>query len=109
MTIQSKLIEIVRELEQELQELRIENGILSKRNSILEAELKEKPKTVTVSMPEPQVEGWTYYIDQPKYEPVTMGSNCAKCGIKLDGVMGYVCPNYGCPTGLAGPKVTMNT
>ena len=29
-------------------------------------------------------------------------SNCPKCGLKLEGVMGYVCPNAGCPTGLGG-------
>jgi hypothetical protein len=28
---------------------------------------------------------------------------CAKCGLKMEGVMGYVCPNGGnCPTGLGG-------
>lgn len=27
---------------------------------------------------------------------------CPKCGINLDGPMGYVCTNYPCPTGLGG-------
>lgn len=28
---------------------------------------------------------------------------CSKCGLKMEGVMGYVCPNGGdCPTGLGG-------
>jgi hypothetical protein len=31
-------------------------------------------------------------------------SSCAKCGIKFDGVMGYVCSQPGCPTGLGGPQ-----
>ena len=29
--------------------------------------------------------------------------NCPKCGLKLDRVMGYVCYQSGCPTGLGGP------
>ena len=29
-------------------------------------------------------------------------NQCSKCGLKLDTVMGYVCPNLDCPTGL-GP------
>jgi hypothetical protein len=28
--------------------------------------------------------------------------NCSKCGIRLDQVMGYVCNNHPCPTGLGG-------
>ena len=27
---------------------------------------------------------------------------CTKCGLKLDGPMGYVCSNYPCPCGLGG-------
>jgi hypothetical protein len=33
-----------------------------------------------------------------------MPSGCVKCGIKFDGVMGYVCSLPGCPTGLGGPQ-----
>lgn len=29
-------------------------------------------------------------------------NNCSKCGLKLEGVMGYVCTNYPCPCGLGG-------
>ncbi|MDP9651994.1 hypothetical protein [Paraburkholderia caledonica] len=30
-------------------------------------------------------------------------AKCGKCGLKMEGVMGYVCPNGGsCPTGLGG-------
>ncbi len=29
-------------------------------------------------------------------------SNCSKCGLKLEGAMGYVCNNNPCPTGLGG-------
>ena len=27
---------------------------------------------------------------------------CSKCGLKLEQVMGYVCNNHPCPTGLGG-------
>ena len=29
-------------------------------------------------------------------------TSCSKCGIKLEGVMGYCCPYPKCPTGLGG-------
>jgi len=35
--------------------------------------------------------------------PAPTANTCARCGLKLEGVMGYVCPNGGnCPTGLGG-------
>lgn len=34
--------------------------------------------------------------------PEDIFKNCPKCGLKLETVMGYCCPNTGCPTGL-GP------
>ena len=30
-------------------------------------------------------------------------NQCSKCGLKLEGVMGYCCPQPGCPTGLGSP------
>lgn len=36
------------------------------------------------------------------YPPYEVTSNCQKCGLKLDQVMGYACSNLNCPTGL-GP------
>ena len=136
MTVQSKLIEIVRLLEQELQDLRAENGALIKRAEDAEYQLKQV-KTVTVpSIPVP--EGWTYttteptswpfptgeyaatmaplspldvysYTNQPMYVPVTVGTDCAVCGVKVEGVIGHVCTRPVCPTGLnygygSGPK-----
>jgi hypothetical protein len=137
MTVQSKLIEIVRLLEQELQDLRAENTHLIKRAEDAEFRIKQvtefrvkqiKPvETVTATMPVP--EGWTYlstepttwpfptgeyaptmaplspldiytYTNQPKYEPVTNGTDCAVCGIKVEGVIGHVCTRPVCPTGL---------
>ena len=29
-----------------------------------------------------------------------MPNRCTKCGIQLDAIMGYVCYNYPCPTGM---------
>lgn len=35
--------------------------------------------------------------------PVTPDyKTCGKCGMKLEGVMGYCCPHSHCPTGLGG-------
>lgn len=46
-------------------------------------------------------------LTEPAYpapQPSTPGwfGNCPTCGLKLNQVMGYCCPNPGCPTGL-GP------
>lgn len=35
-------------------------------------------------------------------EPVFFDNLCPKCDIKLEGVMGYCCPQPKCPTGLGG-------
>ena len=35
-------------------------------------------------------------------------SNCPTCGLKLDQVMGYVCPHPRCPTGLGGAWSSVN-
>jgi hypothetical protein len=37
----------------------------------------------------------------PQFDPWNK-SVCTKCGMKLDGTMGYCCPNMECPTGM-GP------
>lgn len=33
---------------------------------------------------------------------------CSKCGLKLEQVMGYVCNNHPCPTGLGGAWCATN-
>ena len=33
----------------------------------------------------------------PPQVPLTTAT-CSRCGLKLDGVMGYVCPQIDCPT-----------
>lgn len=54
--------------------------------------------TFTESAPSQQPAMPLPFPMQP-YEPITQ---CSKCGLKLDQVMGYVCNNYPCPTGLGG-------
>lgn len=35
-------------------------------------------------------------------DPISPAQTCSTCGIRLDGVMGYVCTHRDCPTGM-GP------
>ena len=41
-----------------------------------------------------------YVVD--KVTTTWAANTCSKCGIKLEGVMGYCCPHPKCPTGLGG-------
>ena len=34
--------------------------------------------------------------------PIAIKDHCHKCGLKMEGVMGYVCTQPQCPTGLGG-------
>jgi hypothetical protein len=34
--------------------------------------------------------------------PIAAPNHCSKCGLKMEGVMGYVCSQPQCPTGLGG-------
>lgn len=48
-----------------------------------------------------------YPLPSSPYQPWTtpnslIGSNCPKCGMKMEGIMGYVCSQPQCPTGLGG-------
>lgn len=36
----------------------------------------------------------------PFPEPYWNSKQCPKCGLKLEGALGYVCNNHPCPTGL---------
>lgn len=56
--------------------------------------LPEPYKRESTPWPDPLVPKWPNY---PQSD-----NRCSKCGIKLDGAMGYVCPNNPCPTGLGG-------
>lgn len=56
---------------------------------------------------------WTLPKDDPNtftwpVNPATPApwktDRCSKCGLEIKGVMGYVCPNMDCPTGM-GPVV----
>jgi hypothetical protein len=47
-------------------------------------------------IPRPHLDFPTHWPpNQPVVQPVP---SCPKCGIKLDGAMGYVCPRSDCPT-----------
>lgn len=46
-----------------------------------------------------------YWTEEPRSPNAPVGK-CQKCGLELYSVMGYVCPNIGCPTGL-GSRVSM--
>ena len=86
--------------------LKKENESLKETNTRLMNEIKllteviramSKPPTTTL----PGIP--TYPIDQ--IPPIKQWyGNCPRCGLKLEGVMGYVCPNADCPTGLGGSK-----
>ena len=36
----------------------------------------------------------------PNVVPIQSTKNCSACGLRIDGPMGYVCPNAQCPCGL---------
>jgi len=40
--------------------------------------------------------------------PLHDAPRCAACGLKLEGVMGYVCSRADCPTGLGGPRCAVS-
>jgi hypothetical protein len=40
------------------------------------------------------------YIPSDPYTPTF--TKCSKCGLNLEKVMGYVCPNNPCPCGMGG-------
>jgi hypothetical protein len=40
--------------------------------------------------------------------PLATFTKCSKCGLNLETVMGYVCNNYPCPTGLGGAWCSTN-
>jgi hypothetical protein len=48
----------------------------------------------------------TDWLKKNELDVWTKPQSCSKCGLKLDGVLGYCCPQAGCPTGL-GPVMCM--
>jgi len=51
----------------------------------------DKIKEIEKSMPRPATWPWT--------QPLTFSADkCPKCGIRISGVMGYVCSSINCPT-----------
>ena len=49
---------------------------------------------------------WVPTIPQTPFEPIP-NSRCPKCNLELSPVMGYVCAQQDCPTGLGGPTCTI--
>jgi hypothetical protein len=77
----------------------LKNSILA----VLENELPDIPKYA------PLKDMYKEFLDQlneknqsipPNPRPWEYAKKCTKCGLEIGGVMGYVCPNYPCPTGL---------
>jgi hypothetical protein len=101
MTVQSKLIEIIRLQQDEIEELRKENAY--QRERLEEMAYTFVPKTMEpVYQPSTPTPMYPYTIpDQPLYTPVTVGNNCAVCGINVDGAVGLVCSRPKCPVGLS--------
>jgi hypothetical protein len=106
MTVQSKLIEIIRMQQDEIEELRKENQF--QRERLEEMAYTFIPKTMdpvyTDKPYQPNMPAPTYPYtipDQPHYTPVTVGNNCATCGINVTGAVGYVCSRPKCPVGLS--------
>ena len=71
----------------------------------------ESTPYVGAPMPYPGTQPWdpsTPYgpIKQPLPEPYWNSKQCPKCGLKLEGAMGYVCPNNPCPCGMGGVYCT---
>lgn len=92
-----KLLEVIGELNDEIDDLRREIATLKGKT------VKVEPNLTPPAMPDFGKPFGPYtYPNQPNYEPVTLGANCIKCGLKLEGVMSYCCPIEKCPTGLGG-------
>lgn len=53
-------------------------------------------------VPTPEPEPWSHPL-VPKWPQYPESDHrCGKCGIKIEGVMGYYCPQPNCPCGLGG-------
>lgn len=52
-------------------------------------------------VPTPEPEPWEHPL-VPKWPQMPEPTHCGKCGIKIEGVMGYYCPQPNCPCGLGG-------
>lgn len=56
----------------------------------------------------PGTQPWEEIYPIPMF-PVVDDSRCPVCNLELTGVMGYVCPNTDCPTGLGPTIVSAST
>jgi hypothetical protein len=77
---------------------------------LLEEYIKDLECELLSNQVNKELDEWlkVYHIPQPNpYIPPPdpwNKSTCPKCGMKLDGTMGYCCPNMDCPTGM-GPII----
>lgn len=84
-------------------------GYPSRTEELLEAilaELKQLNKNLGDGDDEiiasPAIPNIPRYPSAPLPMPTALNDRCPRCGITLSGVMGYVCSDPSCPTGL-GP------
>jgi len=89
-----ELLERVLALETKVKKLELDLELISGQHNI------PRPSFPNPYIPEPdKIPQWP---NNPIEWPYRAGSQCPECGIKLEGVVGYVCNRPNCPTGL-GP------
>lgn len=64
--------------------------------------IKDAWEAVEKAKPKPNSYPW--YPADPWYPHRDYYGHCPSCGLKLEAVMGYCCPNAKCPVGL-GPTI----
>jgi hypothetical protein len=57
----------------------------------------------------PFINPWEPITPDPILPVMPLTNRCSACGLELKRVMGYVCHNANCPTGLAGPTFSTTT
>jgi hypothetical protein len=84
-----------------LDDLAKENAKLREEVALLTNIIRETANNVPMKPSFPYQPG---FVPIPNDIPplVAMFTTCPKCGLKLDSVMGYVCSQPQCPTGLGG-------
>jgi hypothetical protein len=65
----------------------------------LEKRVEEQAKLIELLQKNTAIPPWNPSMP---YQPLPTFTKCGKCGLNLEGVMGYVCSQPQCPTGLGG-------
>jgi hypothetical protein len=91
----------IRTAQERLDDLAKENAKLREEVALLTNIIRETANNVPMKPAFPYQPG---FVPIPNDIPplVAMFTTCPKCGLKLDSVMGYVCSQPQCPTGLGG-------